>query len=169
MSGMMGMNTGNPQMGSAMEEFRKNAETVKGMPLLQTVSMGLAGSGLDAQSGESTQGNRQAQAPPPQETQTQDTSVPTSKSGAISQGLGGVFGGLRKKKQQQQQQQQQQEAQNSSAAGTEPASTSNSLMDMTVEVTSVSTASLENDLFEVPAGYTQVQKSADDIVGGKRP
>ncbi len=155
MGGMMGM--GNPQMGSAMEEFRKNASTLKGMPLLQTVSMGMAGNSQAPQA-QNAQGNSQAQSPPPQP--SQNTSVPTSASGAIGQSLGGIFGGLKKKKQEQQ---QQQASQDSSATPGQPGP----LVEMTIEVTSFSSDSLESSLFDVPAGYTQVQRNPDEMFGGQ--
>lgn len=166
MGGAMGMNMGNPQMGSAMEEFRKNAATVKGMPMLQTISMTLAGTGTapqtqNPQQGNPQQGNPQAQtSSPPQ--QDQNTSVPTSATGAIKQGLGGMFGGFKKKKQQDEQQQPAQ--QNASASPGQPGS----LMDITAEVTSFSSAPLDGSLFDVPSGYTQVQRNPDDIFGGKQ-
>jgi len=156
MGGMMGMNMGNPQVGSAMEEFRKNAATVKGMPMSQTVSMGVAGSAPPTQSSAS---NSQTQNPPPQP--TQNTSVPTSPSSAISQSVSSVFGGWKKKKQQDQQ--QQPAAQDTSATAGQPGS----LLEMTMEVTSFSSAALDGTLFDVPAGYTQVQRNAEDVVAGK--
>jgi hypothetical protein len=164
MGGAMGLNMGNPQMGSAMEEFRKNAATVKGMPMLQTISMTLAGNGNPPQTQNpqgNTQGNPQAQTPPPQQ-QTENTSIPTSASGAIKQGLGGMFGGFKKKKQQDEQ--QQRAAQTTSA----PAGQPGSLMDITSEVTSFSSAPLDSSLFEIPSGYTQVPKNADEIFGARQ-
>ena len=158
MGGMMGMNMGNPQVSSAMEEFRKNEATLKGVPLFQTVSMGMAGNS-QAPQGQNAPSNPQAQNPPPQP--TQNASVPTSTSGAISQSLGGLFGGLKKKKQDQQQQPAAQDT--SATAGQPPA-----LLEMTMEVTSFSSDSLDSSLFDVPAGYTQVQRDPDDTFGGKQ-
>jgi hypothetical protein len=158
MTGMTGMNMGNPQMGSAMEEFRKNAATLKGLPLMQTVSMGLAGGDSSNPKSQNAQGSTQPQSPAPQ--QTQNTSVPTSASGAIAQGLGGMFGGLRKKKQDQ----QQPAAQDTSATPAQPGA----LMEMTIEVIAFSSDSLDSGLFDVPAGYTQVQRNPDDMFGGKQ-
>jgi hypothetical protein len=157
MGGMMGMNMGNPQVGSAMEEFRKNEATLKGMPMSQTVSMGMVGNSQAPQD-QTAQSNSQAQSPPPQP--AQNTSVPTSTSGAISQSLGGLFGGLKKKKQDQQ---QQQSAQDTSATPGQPAP----LLEMTMEVTSFSSDSLDSSLFDVPAGYTKVERNPDDMFGGK--
>ena len=72
-------------------------------------------------------------------------------------GIGGMF---KKKKEQQQQQEQQ-----ASGAPT-PTSTPGSLMDMQTEVTNYSNDSLDAALFGPPAGYTQTQKSSDDVLGG---
>jgi len=157
MGGMMGMNMGSPQVSSAMEEFRKNEATLKGMPLFQTVSMGMAGNSQAPQV-QNAPNNSQAQSPAPQS--TQNPSVPNSTSGAISQNLGGLFGGLKKKKQDQQ---QQSAGQDTSATSGQPAP----LLEMTVEVTSFSSDSLDRSLFDVPAGYAQVEKNPDDIFGGK--
>ena len=81
MAGGMNMN---PQMGPAMEEFRKNAVKLQGMPLLQTMSMGMGAQG------------QQMQAPPPQETSQNQDSKPTSAREALAKGLGGMFGHKKK-------------------------------------------------------------------------
>lgn len=157
MGGMLGVNMGNPQMGSAMEEFRKNAATVKGMPLLETVSMGMAGNSQQPPQAQNAQGNSPAQSSPPQP--SQNTSVPTSASGAIGQGLSGIFGGLKKKKQEQQPQ-----PADTSATPAQPGA----LLEMTIEVTSFSSDSLDSSWFEVPAGYTRVPRNPDEMFGGKQ-
>jgi hypothetical protein len=41
-------------------------------------------------------------------------------------------------------------------------------MDITAEVTSFSSAPLDSSLFDVPSGYTQVQKNPDDIFGARQ-
>ena len=69
--------------------------------------------------------------------------TPEEKKGNIvSKGLGGMFG--RKNKQEQQQNTSSEQA-------------GGSLMDMTIEVKSISNGSLDASLFEVPAGFKQVQ------------
>src|SRR5207245_5031433 len=108
----------------------------------------------------------QPQQPAPQQSQTQDqASAPTTPKEAISKSLGGVFGGFGKKKKQQEQQPQPAQpsgtAANPSPGNSQPASASNSMMDMTIEVTSFSSAALDKSLFDVPAGYTQIQQDAD--------
>lgn len=76
-------------------------------------------------------------------TQTQQQSQ--SSGNPLTKGIGGIFG---KKKDKDKDSQQQ-----TSGAQT----TGGSLMDMTIEVTSVSTSPLEASLFEIPAGFKQVQ------------
>jgi hypothetical protein len=157
MGNVMGMNS---QMGQAMEEFRKNSIKLQGMPLLQNVSFGMAGVP------QNTGAAAQPQQPAPQQSQTQDqASTPTTPKEAISKSLGGVFGGFGKKKKQQEQQPQPAQpsgsAANPSPGNSQPASASNSMMDMTIEVTSFSSAAVDKSLFDVPAGYTQVQQDPD--------
>src|SRR3984893_19445593 len=110
------MNMASPQLGPAMEEFRKNAVKANGMPLLQYVSFGIAATGMP--SGQGTgQPTQTGQPAPSSQPQAQDNSAPTSPKDAISKSLGGMFGGFgKKKKQDQQQQPQPASAQDSSAS-----------------------------------------------------
>lgn len=148
MGSMAGMNM-NPQMGPAMEEFRKSAVKLQGMPLLQTMSMGMGAQGEQAQA---------PPPPPPQDTQTQQDSQPTSARQAIGKSLGGMFGHKKK---------QDQDSSTGSSSG-QPSSNSGSLMDMQTEVTSYSNSPLDKSLFEIPAGYTQVQRDPDAMLGGRK-
>ncbi len=149
MGGAAGMNM-NPQMGPAMEEFRKNAVKLKGMPLLQTMSFGSAASG--GQPGDSS-------STPPDKSQDSNSS-PTSAREAIGRSFGGVFGHKKK--------QEQKESDSSSGNSAQPASSSGSLMDMQVEVTSYSTDSLNKSLFTTPEGYNLVQRDPDEGMGGRK-
>ena len=83
--------------------------------------------------------------------------MPTSMSGAMAKGLGGLFG--KKKK--------QDDAADQNSQNPPPPSTPGSLMEMTIEVNSFSDASLDPSLFEVPAGYTLVAGNPNQIIGGK--
>jgi hypothetical protein len=155
MSGMAGMNM-NPQMGPAMEEFRKSAVKLQGMPLLQTMSMDMGAAGLQ------TAQTQQPPPPPPQQTsQPQQDSMPTSVGDAIGKGLGGMFG--HKKKQQAQDNSQNPGTSSTPSMPSDP----NSLMDMQTEVTSYSSNSLDKSLFDIPAGYTQVQRDPDAMTNPK--
>jgi hypothetical protein len=154
MSGMTGMNM---QSGQAMDEFRKNSIKLKGMPLLQTTSMSLGASGMPP-----AQGSQQPAAQPASNQQTSDSSsIPTSTHDAISKGLGSMMGGFGKKKKTQDQQ-----AAADQSSG-QPAAASNSLMDTQTQVMSYSSDPLDKSLFDIPAGYTQVQANPDDPLGMK--
>ena len=121
---------GNPQVTPAMVEYRKTAATLSGMPLLSMVSVGMAG-----QPGAPQQAS--------QDDQKQSAGNP------ITHGIGGIFGKKKKK---------DDAAQDDSAKSSgQPSSTTGSLMDTTIEVTSISTNAVEGSLFEVPQGYKQVQ------------
>lgn len=133
-----------PQMGQAMSEFKKNAVKMDGMPLIQYTSFGMSGQGQDS--------STDAQQAPPPETKS---STPTNPSDAIAKGIGGLFAKKKKK---------QEEADNAAAqANTNvpppPPPVPGSLMDMTMQVTSYSKDSLDASLFDIPAGYTQVQQN----------
>ena len=160
MSGMMGTN---PQMGSTMQEFQKNAVNMKGMPLLQFVTMGMSATPAPQNTAAAQQ------APPPQ--QQPSATPPTSTSDAISKGISGLFGGFGKKKKQDEQPGCQTtpstDACDANPAGTGGGQTTASLMDMQIEVTSYSTSSLDGSLFDIPAGFTQVQKDPNQMFGGK--
>lgn len=154
---------GNPQISPAMVEFRKTTATMSGFPLLQYASFGLGGTGQP--------GISSAPSQPRSESRPEDSSQQVSTPGqaaakAIGSVLGG-FGGFGRKKKKQDQSDQQAE-QNS--AGVPPESKAagqpGSFMDMTIEVTTYSFDPLDNSLFEIPAGYTQVQGSAERMMGG---
>ena len=148
---MQGMANSNVQV--SLAELRKsNMAHITGMPMASYVSMTMAGNGTAGASGQA-----QPAPPPPPPPQHEDNSVPTTASGAVMKGLGGMF----KKKQQK-----QQEAQASDASTANPPSTPGSLMDMQTEVTSFSADSLDAGLFAPPAGYTQTQKSPEEMFGG---
>lgn len=156
-AGMMGGSVSNPQMGSAIEEFRKNAEKVQGLPLSQVVSVGMTSTG--APSGQN--GSTQSENPPPQQT-SDDNSIPTTKSAAVMKGLGGLFG--KKKK-------QQQDSSPDSSPSSQPSTSSSqtsTLMEVTSEVTSFSSESLDSALFGPPSGYTEVPGNADAVLAGRQ-
>jgi hypothetical protein len=155
MSGMTGMNL---QSGQAMDEFRKNSIKLKGMPLLQTTSMSLGASGMPP--AQAAQGSQQPAAQPASTQQTSDSSsVPTSAHDAISKGIGSMLGGFGKKK-------KAQDGSTDQSSG-QPAAASNSLMDTQTQVMSYSSDPLDKGLFDIPAGYTQVQANPDDPMAVK--
>lgn len=154
--GSMGM--ANPQMKQATEEFKKNALKMDGMPLVQYTSFGMAATGQAGQGSAAQGSGQQGQSSPPQSSSS-DNSAPTNARDAITKGFGGLF----KKKQQQQQSDSSTNASGGSGASNAPpppAPVAGSMMDMTIEVTSYSKDDLDASLFEVPAGYTQLQPDA---------
>jgi hypothetical protein len=121
---------GNPQIAPAMVEYRKSATALNGMPLLSLVSVGMAG-----------------QPGAPQQTSRDDQKQ--SSGNPLSNGIGGLFG---KKKKKDDAAQQDDKSGSSASSGTP-----GSLMDTTTEVTSVSTTAVDAGLFQIPAGYKQVE------------
>jgi hypothetical protein len=159
-----GMTNSNMQI--SMAELKKNDAKINGIPLLRTVSMSLGGNAM-ASAAANGQTAPPAQAPPPPPpTQTQE---PTSAKDSIAQGIAERFGlgGFGKKKKKTEDQPPADTAQPtstpSSAASSAPvpAATPGSLMEMTIEVTSYSADTLDRSLFDVPAGYAQVQPDLD--------
>ena len=141
-----------PRAAQSLDELQKNSANLKGFPLLQYMSMSMAG--LQDASGNATQ-NSNASAS--SSSSSNSDSTPTSMSGAMAKGLGGLFG--KKKK--------QDDAADQNSQNPPPPSTPGSLMEMTIEVNSFSDASLDSSLFDVPAGFTRVTENPDQILGGK--
>jgi hypothetical protein len=75
--------------------------------------------------------------------------TPEEKKG-VMKGLGGMLGGLGKKKQ-------------NDPPPDASGQASGSLMDMTTEVTSVSTATIDASLFEIPDGYKQIEAKKGQV------
>ncbi len=149
--GSVGMS--NAQMGQAAAEFRKNAVKVDGMPLVQFTSFGLASNGQAGQSGAG-----QDSAGQPAQNSSND-STPTSPKEALAKGIGGLFGKKKDK--------QQNDAAKDPNAIPPPASIPGSMMDMKIEVLSYSKDGLDASLFEIPAGYTQVQQADTNSTNSK--
>jgi hypothetical protein len=150
---MQGVPNSNIQV--SLAELRKsNIAHITGMPLVSYTSMTMGG---NAPAGQAA---AQQPPPPPPPQKHDDDAIPTTASGAVMKGLGGMF---KKKKEQQPQQQQDAQASN---AGSNPASTPGSLMDMQTEVTNYSNDALDASLFAPPTGYTQTQRNPDDVLGG---
>jgi hypothetical protein len=158
---MGGLANSNVQV--SMAELKRNNAKIDGIPLLQTVSMSLGGSAM-ATAPTNPQSAPPAQAPPPPPaTPTQE---PTSAKDAIAQGIAGHFGlggfGKKKKKTDDAPAAEAPQPANGAAGAATPApapapATPGSLMEMTIEVTAYSAATLDQSLFDVPAGYAQVQ------------
>lgn len=144
--GQMGqMLGGNLQVSMSMGELQKSSTQVTGFPLLKYISMGM---GAPGQPNGATPNSASSQ----QQQQPADSSTPSIPGAAAAKALGGF---LRRHKQAQE---QDQSAGGSGTGPTAPpqASQPGSLMEMTVQVTAVSTDPLDASLFAPPAGYTKV-------------
>jgi hypothetical protein len=78
----------------------------------------------------------------------------------MMKGLGGLFS---KKKQDNSSGPSNQ----ASAPPPNPNSNPNALMEITTQVSSFSDSSLDGSLFDIPAGYTQVQEDPTQVFGGQ--
>lgn len=144
----------NPQMTKSMVELNKSGKIPVGLPMMSTVSM----MGAAQQGGEAAQQQQQQQ----QQNQQQSSSSmgdALNPSGAAVKALGGMFARRRKK------QQQEDEAQNGSAPA--PAAPPGALMSITSRVTSFSTDSLDDGLFQIPSGFSQVQPNLNRYSRGQ--
>lgn len=118
---------GNAQIAPAMVEYRKSATALNGMPLLSLVSVGMAGD-----------------AGAPQQASHDDQK---SSGNPITGGIGGLFGKKKKKD----------DAAQDDSSNSKPAGAPGSLMDTSTEVTSISTSTVDANLFKVPDGYKQIE------------
>lgn len=130
----------NPQVSEGMAEVYKEMSKLDGMPIFETVSMGVAGQPANG-SGAGASNPPAAQQPQDQQQQ------PSSLSGALGGALGSRLGLGRKK------QTTSSQDQGGSGAG----SSSGSLLDMTVEMSGFSSAPADPSWFEVPAGFKKVE------------
>ena len=142
-----------PRASQSLDELQKNSATLKGFPLLQYMSMSMA---AQDSSGNTAQNPNASTSSSSSSSSSNSDSTPTSLSGAMTKGLGGLFG--KKKK--------QDDAADQNSQNPPPPSTPGSLMEMTIEVNSFSDASLDSSLFEVPAGYTRITENPDQIMSG---
>lgn len=153
-----------PRMTQGMEEMRKNAEALKGFPLLSYTSMMSAPPAITGDGGQDAGPSNSSSAPG-------NSSNASSQSGgngsatASAASVGG-FGGLLGKKQKGSS--SAQSNQDKSAAGNSNASI-NSLADVTTQVISFSDSALDSGLFEIPAGYTKVEADPNYILGKTTP
>ncbi len=144
-----------PRASQSLDELQKNSANLKGFPLLQYMSMSMAAQ--DASGNTAQSSNTSAPSSSTSSSSSNSDSTPTSLSGAMTKGLGGLFG--KKKK--------QDDTADQNSQNPPPPSTPGSLIEMTIEVNSYSDAPLDPSLFDVPAGYTRVTENADQIIGAK--
>jgi len=138
-----------PRMTQGMSELQKNSDALRGLPMLSYISMG-----IPPQPGANSNTSQTASNGPSSDSSKSTdsgSSVPTSGSDVVAKGLSSLFN---KRKQKQQD--------DNAKAGTpapppNPNPDPNALMEMTTQVSSFSDSPLDASLFDVPAGYTQVQ------------
>jgi len=144
-----------PRMTQGMSELQKNSDALKGLPMLSYISMGIPpqpganGNTSQTPSNTSSDNSRSADS---------GSTTPTSPSDAMVKGLGSLFN---KRKQKQQD--------DNAKAGTpapppNPNPDPNALMEMTTQVSSYSDSPLDASLFDIPAGYTQVQADPNSML-----
>jgi hypothetical protein len=133
----------NPQVSAGMDELRKNS-TVQGFPMLQYVSLGMGAPGQAAAAN--------ANASPDQQQPQQSSADVTDPKAAATQAFGKMIGGFHRKKKNDQS--------SSDASASAPPAEPGALMQVTVEVTSISTEALDASLFAAPAGYQQIPFAA---------
>jgi len=127
-----------PRMKEAVEAVRKSSPLLSGFPLLSSIKM----------TGSLPAAHRSHDNPDSSSADIR-ASVPTSKSDAVNEALGGLLS-LRKRKQDAKDE--------NSASGESSESGENVLMTATTEVTAFSNSSLDSSLFEIPAGYRQIKE-----------
>jgi hypothetical protein len=146
--------TVNPQVSQGLQELQKNQSMYKGLPMLQYVSMAMVGAQGSEEASQQNQDSRSS---------TTSSDPPTSASQAMVKGLGGLFGKKKKKDEAA-----ASDSSSPSAASTNPPpppSVPGSLIEMTIEVSAFSDASLDTALFVVPTGYSKVASDPNHIFG----
>jgi hypothetical protein len=147
--GMVGM-MGGPEASKAFRQLYTEGSKLDGVPILQTVKMG-----VDVPAGaEGAEGAQQAPPPQQEQQQAQAPSAGGVLGGALGGRLGGL-GGLGRRKQQQPPAQQPEPQQQ--AGGQPQQGGPGSLMEMTIETTGFSSGAVDASKFEVPAGFRQVK------------
>ena len=158
-----------PRVSQSMAELQQNSGSLKGLPMLSYVNMGMMPVG-GANGADSSASAAQTQtAPPPAQTSSNSSSdsIPTSPSAALAKGLGGLFN---KRKAQQQQNSASTDQNGSTQAGAAPPnpnSNPNDLIEITTQVTKFSDSSIDSSVFDVPAGYTQMQVDPSLVMAGR--
>jgi hypothetical protein len=151
-----------PRVAQGLSELQQNSDALKGFPLLSYVSMTLAPTADRQPAGsQNSAQNQQPSNPPAADSSSSDDTIPTSSSAAVMKGLGGLFG---KKKQDN-----SSTASQAGAPPPNPNSDPNALIEITTQVSSFSDASLDGSLFDVPAGFTQLQEDPSQVFSGRSP
>jgi hypothetical protein len=147
-----------PDMSKAMAEMYKEGSKMDGMPVYEVVNMGGTAEGIqqNPNTAQAAPTQSSTQAAPAQSSDSQ----PTSVGGALGGALAGRFGLGRKKKPQTDDSQQSTGTQAQPSGGSQSASGSASLMEMTIEMSNFSSSSVDGAKLEVPAGFSKVEEDA---------
>jgi hypothetical protein len=146
-----------PRVTQSMDEVQKNSTALKGLPLLQYLSMTMAGhNGTGDSSADANSSGANGSSSDSSRTRSSSSDTPTNASDAMMKGLGGLFNKKKKK--------DEAAADQSNSQNPPPPSTPGALIEMTIEVTSFSNGALDASLFEVPAGFTRVQQNPDQVL-----
>jgi hypothetical protein len=141
-----GMFASSPEASKNMGELYKEIGKLDGIPVLQTISMGVPGQ----------PGSGDASAQPGsggQQQQQQQPAARPSLGGALGGALGGKFGLGRKKQQQDDQSSTGQQSQQQQQGNGNPGS----LMEATTEMSGFSSEPVDDSTFAVPAGFKKVE------------
>jgi len=130
-----------PDVQRAMAEMAKNGGALDGMVMLTNIQMGGALEGMPP--------TATTDAPRPQ--RTESAAPPTSMSDALGAAMAGRLGGLGRRKPQQ--------PANDAPTSTDTGNASGNLVEMTMQVTHYTSAPADPSLFEIPAGFKQVQEN----------
>jgi len=145
--------TVNPQVSQGMQEMQKNQALYKGLPILQYISMSMAGAQGSAAPDDAKETNASSTS----------SGAPTNPSEAVMKGLGGLFG---KKKKKDEAKPDSSGAPGSAASNPPPPPyVPGALMEMTIEVSAFSDAALDATLFAVPAEYKKIANDPNRVLG----
>lgn len=151
--GMMVPSAGqDPRIGPAMEELRKQAEKMEGVPVLTVTSVNVSGTPAEgSQSSQPSSSSREKDS----SSESQQSSSKEAAAQNLSKVLGG-FGGFGHKKKKEDPKPAESESSSAGSASAGPVSVN--LMKSTTELNSLSNAALDASLFEIPQGYKLTQK-----------
>ena len=138
-----------PRVGQSLEELRKQAEKMDGVPILSIASVNISGTSTGGSPAEASQETSSG-------TDSQESLGKEALGKSLGKALGG-FGGFGRKKKKDEEPKPAPPTQ-SSTGSSGVGSASVNLMKTTTELKSVSNAALDASLFEVPQGYRLTQK-----------
>jgi hypothetical protein len=164
-----------PRMSQGMEELQKNSSALRGLPMLEYITMGMKltpeqQAQIDeAQKKNAENSSQQANnSSNSSANSSKNDSIPTTPSAMISKGLGSMFG--KKKPQDPPPQSSAGSGQNDAANNASASAKAGSLIEMTVEVTSYSDSSIDGSVFAPPGGFTEMRVPPDQVLRmGKGP